>query len=44
MPGMNLELLGVIGTGELWGNFPQTYRVGIVSCAVRLSRSREDLV
>jgi GH15 family glucan-1,4-alpha-glucosidase len=32
-------------TGELWGNFPQTYSmVGIVSCAVRLSRSWEDLV
>ncbi len=32
-------------TGELWGNFPQTYSmVGIVSTAVRLSRSWEDLV
>ena len=32
-------------TGELWGNFPQTYSmVGIVSSAVRLSRSWEDLV
>jgi GH15 family glucan-1,4-alpha-glucosidase len=32
-------------TGELWGNFPQTYSmVGIVSCAVRLSRSWEELV
>ena len=25
-------------TGELWGNFPQTYSmVGIINCAVRLS-------
>jgi GH15 family glucan-1,4-alpha-glucosidase len=32
-------------TGELWGNFPQTFSmVGIVSSAVRLSRSWEDLV
>jgi GH15 family glucan-1,4-alpha-glucosidase len=32
-------------TGELWGNFPQTYSmVGIVISAVRLSRSWEDLV
>ena len=32
-------------TGELWGNFPQTYSmVGIVSSALRLSRSWEDLV
>ena len=32
-------------TGELWGNFPQTYSmVGIVSSAVRLSRAWEDLV
>ena len=32
-------------TGELWGNFPQTYSmVGIVSSAVRLSRSWEDTV
>ena len=30
-------------TGELWGNFPQTYSmVGIVDCAVRLSRSWEE--
>jgi GH15 family glucan-1,4-alpha-glucosidase len=30
-------------TGELWGNFPQTYSmVGIVDCAIRLSRSREE--
>ncbi|SLN58445.1 glycoside hydrolase family 15 protein [Oceanibacterium hippocampi] len=27
-------------TGELWGNFPQTYSlVGIINCAMRLSRS-----
>jgi GH15 family glucan-1,4-alpha-glucosidase len=32
-------------TGELWGNFPQTYSmVDIVSCAVRLSRSWEELI
>jgi len=32
-------------TGELWGNFPQTYSmVGIVSSAIRLSRSWEELV
>jgi pentatricopeptide repeat protein len=30
-------------TGELWGNFPQTYSmVGIISAATRLSRSWED--
>jgi len=30
-------------TGELWGNFPQTYSmVGIVDCAIRLSRSWEE--
>jgi GH15 family glucan-1,4-alpha-glucosidase len=28
------------GTGRQWGNFPQTYSmVGIINCAVRLSRS-----
>jgi GH15 family glucan-1,4-alpha-glucosidase len=27
-------------TGQLWGNFPQTYSmVGIIACALRLSRS-----
>ena len=27
------------GTGQLWGNYPQTYSmVGIISCALRLSR------
>ena len=41
---MNLALLSIVGTGELWGNFPQTCRVGIVRSAVRLSRSWEDLV
>ncbi|WP_112661650.1 glycoside hydrolase family 15 protein [Microvirga flavescens] len=30
-------------TGELWGNFPQTYSmVGLINSAVRLSRSWED--
>ncbi len=30
-------------TGALWGNFPQTYSmVGLISCAMRLSRSWED--
>jgi len=30
-------------TGQLWGNFPQTYSmVGIISCAVRLSRSWDE--
>jgi GH15 family glucan-1,4-alpha-glucosidase len=32
-------------TSELWGNFPQTYSlVGIVNCAVRLSRQWEDIL
>ncbi len=32
-------------TGELWGNFPQTYSmVGIINAANRLSRSWEDMV
>jgi Glucoamylase and related glycosyl hydrolases len=32
-------------TGELWGNFPQTYSmVGIINCAVRLSRPWEDML
>jgi GH15 family glucan-1,4-alpha-glucosidase len=31
------------GSGELWGNYPQTYSmVGIINCAMRLSRSWED--
>ncbi|MBO6559652.1 MAG: glycoside hydrolase family 15 protein [Nisaea sp.] len=30
-------------TGELWGNFPQTYSmVGMIKCAMRLSRKWED--
>ncbi len=32
-------------SGELWGNFPQTYSmVGIIGSAVRLSRSWEEIV
>lgn len=32
-------------SGELWGNFPQTYSmVGIITCAIRLSRSWEELL
>ncbi|KAA5603082.1 glycoside hydrolase family 15 protein [Blastochloris sulfoviridis] len=32
-----------LATGELWGNFPQTYSmVGLINSAVRLSRSWED--
>ena len=32
-------------TGELWGNFPQTYSmVGIINCATRLSRNWEDML
>ena len=32
-------------TGELWGNFPQTYSmVGIIISALRLSRTWEDVV
>ena len=32
-------------TGELWGNFPQTYsQVGIINCAMRLSRKWEEIV
>ncbi|MDE0060928.1 MAG: glycoside hydrolase family 15 protein, partial [Defluviicoccus sp.] len=30
-------------TGELWGNFPQTYSmVGLITSAMRLSRPWED--
>ena len=30
-------------SGELWGNFPQTYSmVGLINSAMRLSRSWED--
>ena len=33
----------VPATGELWGNFPQTYSmVGIIHCARKLSRSWEE--
>lgn len=32
-------------TGTLWGNFPQTYSlVGIINCAMRLSRTWEDVL
>lgn len=32
-------------TGELWGNFPQTYSmVGIINCAMRLSKPWDSLV
>ena len=32
-----------VATGELWGNFPQTYsQVGIIHAAARLSRSWEE--
>jgi GH15 family glucan-1,4-alpha-glucosidase len=32
-----------VGTGRLWGNFPQTYSmVGIIMCAMRLSRRWDD--
>ncbi|MGI9421166.1 MAG: glycoside hydrolase family 15 protein [Geminicoccaceae bacterium] len=32
-------------TGELWGNFPQTYsHVGLINCAMKLSKSWEDVV
>ena len=32
-------------TGELWGNFPQTYSmVGIVNAAGRLSRRWDEVV
>jgi GH15 family glucan-1,4-alpha-glucosidase len=31
------------GTGEHWGNFPQTYSmVGLIQAAMRLSRRWED--
>jgi len=30
-------------SGELWGNFPQTYSmVGLIHCAMRLSKSWEE--
>jgi hypothetical protein len=32
-----------VGTGELWGNFPQTYSlVGLVRSAMKLSRPWQD--
>jgi GH15 family glucan-1,4-alpha-glucosidase len=32
-------------SGEQWGNFPQTYSmVGIITCAIRLSRSWEEML
>jgi pentatricopeptide repeat protein len=32
-------------TGELWGNYPQTYSlVGIINAAMHLSRGWEDVV
>jgi GH15 family glucan-1,4-alpha-glucosidase len=32
-----------VSTGELWGNFPQTYsHVGLIQSAMRLSRSWEE--
>jgi len=32
-----------VGTGELWGNFPQTYSmVGVIMAAMRLSRAWEE--
>jgi GH15 family glucan-1,4-alpha-glucosidase len=32
-----------VNTGELWGNFPQTYSmVGMIHSALRLSRSWEE--
>ncbi|WP_245419576.1 glycoside hydrolase family 15 protein [Phyllobacterium salinisoli] len=34
-----------VETGELWGNFPQTYSmVGLVNAAMRLSRSWEEVL
>ena len=32
-------------TGELWGNYPQTYsQVGIINCAMRLSKKWEEIL
>jgi GH15 family glucan-1,4-alpha-glucosidase len=32
-----------LATGELWGNFPQTYSmVGLINAAMRLSKPWED--
>ena len=34
-----------IESGELWGNYPQTYSlVGIINCAMRLSRSWGEVI
>jgi GH15 family glucan-1,4-alpha-glucosidase len=34
-----------VGSGEAWGNYPQTYSmVGIINCAMRLSRSWESAI
>ncbi|MFQ5954547.1 MAG: glycoside hydrolase family 15 protein [Kiloniellales bacterium] len=34
-----------VETGELWGNFPQTYsQVGLINCAIRLSRRWETVL
>lgn len=34
-----------VETGELWGNFPQTYSmVGLINAAMRLSRRWEDVL
>ena len=41
--GLGLMSEDLASDGELWGNYPQTYSmVGIVTCAMRLSRSWED--
>jgi GH15 family glucan-1,4-alpha-glucosidase len=32
-------------TKELWGNYPQTYSlVGLINCAMKLSKTWEDVV
>ena len=32
-------------TGELWGNYPQTYaQVGVINCAMRLSKKWEEIL
>jgi len=41
--GVGLMSEDLSASGEMWGNYPQTYSmVGIVNCAMRLSRSWED--
>ena len=38
------ESYAAVEDGELWGNYPQTYSlVGIINCAVMLSRSWTDV-